>query len=114
MDNKIKKCSIINNYIQESLLTNLNINEKKIINYLNNYLFYNKYLLDLNIITNNQDYNYQNNNIEIENQLINNEEKICLNILRDELFSYNNELTEPIIDNKNNDIDFIRQIDYYD
>lgn len=112
--NKNNDLNKINHYIQESLLTNLNINGKKIVNYLNNYLIYNKYLIKLNIITKYQDYNYHNNNIEIENQLINNEEKKYLEYERDELFIYNCNLTEPINDNKNKDIDFIKEIDYYE
>ena len=95
-NNNYNDCNKINNYIQESLLTNLNINGKKIITYINNFLIYNTYLKKINKITKNQDYNYHNNNIEIENQLIKNEENKYFDFERDELFIFNCNLTKPI------------------
>ena len=106
-NNNYNDCNKINNYIQESLLTNLNINGKKIITYINNFLIYNTYLKKINKITKNQDYNYHNNNIEIENQLIKNEENKYFDFERDELFIFNCNLTKPINDNKNKDIEKI-------
>lgn len=108
--NKKKNYKFINKYIQYSLMTNLNIEEKKVVNYINHILIYNKYLDNLQNITKND--KIKHNNIEMYDYNTNKSEINLINFLLNESY------TQLNIYNVNNSIDenfnFEKEINYYD